>query len=528
MTLKEIFMQTTFDKVSPEARKVFHLFQHSYQKETDTLQHRVFDMLKDIEPNPIQSGWANNPFPKGSKMILSVIHGDVRGYIDEASLEKMTKEGREEWNFFYGLGMLPLNQWLGAEVESDLSPEAIVANFLYEVWRRLSDDEDILKVLTQGYQTEDDGKKQFKFENGVVTFYEGTTYISEYDLGYDQCVKEVKIVILPDSIIYIDYKAFVKCNNLTDVIVNGNVTCVGGTLDETPWYKNQPDGLVYVGNVLYGYKGEMPMGANIVLKEGTSGIANDAFRDCRGLTSIVIPNSVTKVGEFAFAGCSQLKSITLPSSLNVMEKGLFFGCSKLVSIVFPKTDFVIENGVFEACENLTHIEIPRNVKEIVPEQFYDCSTITVDKRNPIYDSREDCNAIIETATNILVAGCKTTIIPKTVKEIGDKAFSGCSELRSVNIPRSVSHIGLLAFSSCSGLSSIEIPNTVKKIENGAFDFCSNLKTVVIEGADTKIMPGAFDCDALPSIFVPAGSEERYKSMLPEELHGKIKTSIFSN
>ena len=214
-----------------------------------------------------------------------------------------------------------------------------------------------------------------------------------------------------------------------------------------------------------------------------------------------------------------------------MEGRLFSGCSKLVSIVFPKTDFVIENGVFEDCDNLTHIEIPRNVKETVPGQFFGCSnlsTITVDKRNPVYDSREDCNAIIETATNILIAGCKTTIIPNTVKEIGDLAFSGCSELRFVNIPRSVTYIGLSAFESCSGLTSIEIPNTVKKIENCVFYDCSNLKTVVIKGADTMIMPGAFDYDALPSIFVPAGSEEWYKSLLPEELHDKIKARIINH
>ena len=432
--------------------------------------HSVFDMLKDIEPNPIQSGWADYPFPKESKMILKVIHGDVSGFVDKASLGRMTEEDREKWNCACGLGVLPLNQWGGAEVKSDLSPEAIVANFLYEVWRRLSNDEDILKVLTHGCQTKDDGEKQFKFENGVVTFDAGTTYISECDLGYDPCVKEVKTVILPDSVRYIDDEAFVKCDNLTDVIVNGNVTCVGGTLDETPWYNNQPDGLVYVGNMLYGYKGEMPMGTNIVIKEGTLGIANSAFRDCKGLTSIVIPNSVTKIGEFTFWGCSQLRTITLPSALKVMAEGLFADCSKLVSIFFPKSDFEIENRVFEGCDNLTQIRIPHNVKEIIPEQSYNYSTIIVDKRNPVYDSREDCNAIIETATNILVAGCKTTIIPETVNEIGDKAFSGCSELRSINIPRSVTYIGLGAF-SFSGLTFIEIPNTVKKIENMAFMAC---------------------------------------------------------
>lgn len=507
MKLKDIIMQTSFDNVWPEARKVFHLFECSCQKEIGTL-HRVFDVLMDIEPNPIESGEANCPLPKGSKMILRVVHGDVSGFVDKASLEKMTKEDREDWSCACGLGVLPLSQWHGTEVQSDLSPEAIVANFLFEVWRPWSNGEDMLKVLTQGRQTNSELRKQFKLENGVATFDKGTTYISEFDLGYDQCVKEIKTVILPDSVKYIDYNAFAKCDNLTSVIVNGNVTCIGGTLDETPWYNNQPDGLVYLGKMLYGYKGEMPIGTDVVIKEGTSGIANDAFLNCRGLTSIVIPNSTTEIGKFAFYGCSQLKSVKLPSSLNVMENGLFVKCVRLTSIVIPESVSIVESRVFESLYGLESIKLHRNVTEIVPYQFYDCSklsSIIVDNENPVYDSRDDCNAIIETATNVLIAGCKTTIIPNTVKEIGDKAFIGCLGLQSVKIPSSVTSIGL-----------------------GAFSCCPSLKTVVIKGTDTKIMPDAFDLDALQSIFVPAGSEKWYKSMLPEELHDKVKTSLLSN
>lgn len=88
MTLKDIIMQTSFDKVWPETRKVFHFFERSCQKEIDTL-HRLFDVLKNIEPNPTQSGWENCPLPKGSKMILRVVHGDVSGFVDKASLNVM-------------------------------------------------------------------------------------------------------------------------------------------------------------------------------------------------------------------------------------------------------------------------------------------------------------------------------------------------------------------------------------------------------------------------------------------------------
>jgi hypothetical protein len=229
-----------------------------------------------------------------------------------------------------------------------------------------------------------------------------------------------------------------------------------------------------------------------------------------------------------FSGCNQLVSVILPDTLKVMREGLFSGCSKLATVIIPESVLVIENGVFSDCENLTHIEIPRNVKEIVPGQFYGCSklsTITVDKRNPVYDSREDCNAIVETATNSLVAGCSTTVIPKTVTIIGSRAFCNRSLNHSFFIPRSVMSIEPGAFSSCTRLTSIEIPDTVRNLECNVFYDSKELTTVIFKGAETKICNLFEDCECLQTIFVPAGSEEWYKSMLPEELHDKIKVRI---
>ena len=120
--------------------------------------------------------------------------------------------------------------------------------------------------------------------------------------------------------------------------------------------------------------------------------------------------------------------------------------------------------------------------------FQNCSSLTsivVENGNVNYDSREGCNAIIETATNTLIQGCATTIIPNNVTSIEDYAFCG-SSLTSVTIPNSVTKIGDYAFSGCKSLTSITIPNSVTKIGNYAFYNCSFLISATIGNSVTSI------------------------------------------
>ena len=221
-----------------------------------------------------------------------------------------------------------------------------------------------------------------------------------------------------------------------------------------------------------------------------------AFSHCSELASITIPNSVTSIGNQAFCNCSALTSASLGNSVTYIGDEAFYNCSGLTSVTIPGTVTYIGNGAF-AYSGLTSINIPSSVTHIslclfwgdgVDASFMACSnleTITVESGNTKYDSRNNCNAIIETASNTLIAGCKNTIIPSSVRSIGDGAFYG-SGLTSVTIPNSVTEIGDAAFSNCSELTSMTISNSITYIGFGAFAECSSLSrlTLIGQGAFT--------------------------------------------
>ena len=245
---------------------------------------------------------------------------------------------------------------------------------------------------------------------------------------------------------------------------------------------------------------------SVSIPNSVTSIGSRAFSSCRGLTSISIPNSVTSIGSYAFSSCRGLTSISIPNSVTSIGEGAFKGCSGLTSISIPNSVTSIGYYAFFDCSGLTSISIPNSVTSIGDGAFFDCrglTSIKVESGNNVYDSRNNCNAIIKKSTNELIAGCKNTVIPNSVTSIGNYAFSGCSGLTSISIPNSVTRIGNDAFSSCSGLTSISIPNSVTSIGNYAFSSCSGLTSISIPNSVTSIGSYAFRvCSGLTSISIP--------------------------
>ena len=159
----------------------------------------------------------------------------------------------------------------------------------------------------------------------------------------------------------------------------------------------------------------------------------------------------------------------------------------LQSITIPEGVVKIRQYAFAHCLNLRSVHIPSTVDYIYNDAFSDCpnlASITVDKDNKRYDSRDNCNAIIDSKYNELISGCKTTIIPTSVTSIGEHAFEKCTGLTSVSLPNNITTIGYYSFYGCKGLTSIVIPSTVKKIDTAAFSGCDGLSSIKVEDSNT--------------------------------------------
>ncbi len=202
----------------------------------------------------------------------------------------------------------------------------------------------------------------------------------------------------------------------------------------------------------------------LTLPNSVTSIGDGAFCDCSGLTKLTLPNSVRSIGESAFSGCSGMTELTLPNSVTSIGGNAFEGCSGLTELTLPNSVTSIGDCAFYGCSGLTELILPNSVTSIGNYAFSDCSgleKITVDRGNKRYDSRDNCNSIIDTEFNTLIVGCKSSVIPNSVTSIGYYAFYGCSGLTELTLPDSVASIGDGAFICCSDLSKItslaEIP-----------------------------------------------------------------------
>ena len=302
-------------------------------------------------------------------------------------------------------------------------------------------------------------------------------------------------------------------------------------------YEENTDGSVTITKYI-GSGGEVVVPSEIGGKP-VAKIAKGAFWDCSSMTSLEIPASVTTMEYYKntgvvvvdemrlniFSGCDNLESIKvaegneyydsrgkcnaiiatkrnlllagckntkIPASVAIIDDVAFRGCTGLTSVEIPEGVTEVRAGAFIECSSLTSIIIPKSLTKIsyaFKGIFEDCSSlesIKVAEGNAVYDSREGCNALIETESNTLLAGCKGTKIPTSVTGIGDEAFSGCSGLTGIEIPTNVTFIDRYAFFDCSGLTGIKIPASVTSISASAFSGCSeNLIIYGVSGSEAE-------------------------------------------
>lgn len=360
--------------------------------------------------------------------------------------------------------------------------------------------------------------------------YENTKYrvIAIYNETFSGCIMLTSVTI-PESVTSIGYSAFYGCSKLTSISIPKSVTSVGyNAFDGTGWYNLQPNGLLYLDKWLLGYKNEYPKG-ELIINEDTRNIADCAFQTCTGLSSVIFPNSILTIGSSAFSGCSGLNTINIPNSVvsigsgafdetgwyKDQSEGLLYLDNWLVGFKGekPKGDLIIPDGTRGIAsipqiifEDITSLSIPKSVFYIGRNVFFDCSSLSsiiVEEGNENYDSRDNCNAIIEKTSNELILGCKNTIIPNNVVSIGDYAFEGALELNSLSIPNSVTTIGHGAFDSC-GFTSIDIPNSVSTLGDYVCGYCKNLVSVNIPSTVSYVGRFAFtSCESLSSISIPS-------------------------
>ena len=331
-------------------------------------------------------------------------------------------------------------------------------------------------------------------------------------------------IVIPETVMYfetecsvtsIGERAFYNCTDLTAIMIPNNVT----TIDITAFRgcRSLASIVVKDGNTVYDSRNN----CNAIIETAS----NKLIIGCQ---ATIIPGNVTSIGTDAFDHCN-FSSITIPNSVKSIDGLAFFGAS-ITSVVIPKSVESIGSSVFCACHWL--------------------NSIVVEDGNKVYDSRNNCNAIIETASNTIIAGAGSTIIPEDVTSIGDGAFDGISLLSSIYVPNSVTSIGIdafrdtkwyldqpdglvytgkmfykykgempdntaidiregtlgiagNAFSGCTGLSSITIPESVTNIGCQAFAGCSGLSAITIPNKVTSIGYMAFEgCSNLTSVTIP--------------------------
>ena len=285
------------------------------------------------------------------------------------------------------------------------------------------------------------GLEKITVESGNSCYDSRDNCNSIIDTETNTLIVGCKNSVIPNSVTSIGDGAFRGCSGLTELTLPNSITSIGD----------------------FAFSGCSGL-TELILPSSVTSIGDYAFYGCSGLTELTLPNSVTSIGDRAFAYCSGLTELTLPNSVRSIGDYAFSGCSGLTELTLPNSVTSIGDCAFYGCTGLTELILPNSVSSIGDIAFTYCSgleKITVESGNSCYDSRDNCNSIIDTEFNTLIVGCKNSVIPNSVTSIGYYAFYGCSGLTELTLPDSVASIGDGAFICCSDLSKItslaEIP-----------------------------------------------------------------------
>ena len=351
-------------------------------------------------------------------------------------------------------------------------------------------------------------------------------------------------VTIPNGVTTIGFSAFNGCIKLERIKFSSNLdTVCENAFNNTKWFNNQPNGLVYVGKVAYKYKGDMPRNTKITVKSDTVSISESAFKDCANLTAILIPSSVKHIDKYAFYNCQGLTKLNFNDGIERIENDAFGSCEKLTSVNFSETLKSIGAFAFVECKKLSEITIPQSVTSVGEYAFSGCenlASVTVSDDLPYVGGRafEKTKWLNSQPDGVVYIGksaygykgdmpkntelsLKSGItnisgyafyeeknltsvkIPKTVSRIGNWAFLDCEGLKNVNIPDGVKRIESWTFSNCSSLTNITVPDSVTVLDGLAFSYCTNLKNIELSKNLTEIGMGALShCTSLETIDIP--------------------------
>ena len=322
---------------------------------------------------------------------------------------------------------------------------------------------------------------------------------------FENC-KSLSEITIPNSVESIGSYAFSGCTNLEKIIIPKGVnsiesfaflhcpslTIYGSRGSYAEAYANQRnipfeyiDDIQETGECSWTYNNKN--GVLTIFGSGAMADYNETTSPAPwadfDISKVVVEDGVTRVGSYAFSSCN-FAEIELPDSLTSIGLKAFARCTELTSINIPKSVTTIDYCVFNYCDKLT--------------------CITVDEENPKYDSRNNCNAINETADNALVHGCNATVIPNTIKYIGSAAFAGCKGITEIKLPKGLESIGISAFESCENLENVVLPNNLTSIGNEAFKHCTALKSIKLPYGLTSLRNIFNSCSSLETITIPDG------------------------